>query len=134
VWSGSSAIAGVAAVRFQQFQHTRFAPAEAERLAELRLGAMEDRVHAELAVGKDRELVPELEGLVGEQPLRERLWAALLLALYRAGRQADALRAYQRARRSGRCASCRARLRWSPAVPGPRRRAGGAAGRLEAAD
>jgi Bacterial transcriptional activator domain len=42
--------------------------------------------------------VPELEGLVSQQPLRERLWAALLLALYRAGRQADALRAYQRAR------------------------------------
>jgi DNA-binding SARP family transcriptional activator len=84
---------------FQEFQHTGFAQAEAGRLAELRLGVIEDRVHAELAVGRDRELVAELEGLVGEQPLRERLWAALLLlALYRAGRQADALRAYQRAR------------------------------------
>jgi DNA-binding SARP family transcriptional activator/energy-coupling factor transporter ATP-binding protein EcfA2 len=83
---------------FQGFEHTGFARAEAERLAELRLGAIEDRVHAELAGGRDRELVPELEGLVGEQPLRERLWAALLLALYRAGRQADGLRAYQRAR------------------------------------
>jgi DNA-binding SARP family transcriptional activator len=83
---------------FQEFAHTSFAWAEAERLAELRLGAIEDRVHAELAVGRDRELVPELEGLVGAQPLRERLWAALLLGLYRAGRQADALRAYQRAR------------------------------------
>ena len=83
---------------FQEFQHTSFAQPEAERLAELRLGAIEDRLHAELAAGKDRELVPELEGLVAEQPLRERLWAALLLALYRAGRQADALRAYQRAR------------------------------------
>jgi WD40 repeat protein/DNA-binding SARP family transcriptional activator len=83
---------------FQEFQHISFARAETERLAELRLGAIEDRVHAELAAGKDRELVPELEGLVGEQPLRERLWAALLLALYRAGRQADALGAYRRAR------------------------------------
>jgi DNA-binding SARP family transcriptional activator len=83
---------------FQEFEPTGFARAEAERLAELRLGAIEDRVHAELAGGRDRELVPELEGLVDEQPLRERLWAALLLALYRAGRQADALRAYQRAR------------------------------------
>jgi DNA-binding SARP family transcriptional activator len=100
--------AGVAALRqalalwrgpaFQEFEHTSFGRAEAERLGELRLGAIEDRVHAELAGGKDRELVPELEGLVREQPLRERLWAALLLALYRAGRQADALRAYQRAR------------------------------------
>jgi DNA-binding SARP family transcriptional activator len=83
---------------FQEFEQTDFGRAEAERLAELRLGAIEDRVHVDLACGKDRELVPELEGLVGEQPLRERLWAGLLLALYRAGRQADALRAYQRAR------------------------------------
>jgi DNA-binding SARP family transcriptional activator len=83
---------------FQEFEPTGFARAEAGRLGELRLGATEDRVHAELAAGRDRELVPELEGLVGAQPLRERLWAALLLALYRAGRQADALRAYQRAR------------------------------------
>ena len=83
---------------FQEFQHTGFARVEAERLGELRLGAIEDRVHAELAGGKDRELVPELEGLVSQQPLRERLWAGLLLALYRSGRQADALRAYQRAR------------------------------------
>jgi hypothetical protein len=49
-------------------------------------------------LGRHRELVAELEGLVREQPLRERLWAQLLLALYRSGRQADALLAYQRAR------------------------------------
>jgi WD40 repeat protein/DNA-binding SARP family transcriptional activator len=83
---------------FQEFEDTGFARAEAGRLGELRLGAIEDRVHADLAAGRDRELVAELEGLVSQQPLRERLWAGLLLALYRAGRQADALRAYQRAR------------------------------------
>ena len=59
---------------------------------------MEDRIEADLRLGRHRELVAELEGLVREQPLRERLWAQLMLALYRSGRQADALLAYQRAR------------------------------------
>ena len=72
--------------------------AEADRLAELRLGAVEDRLEADLRLGRHRELVAELEGLVRDHPLRERLWAQLLLALYRSGRQADALLAYQRAR------------------------------------
>jgi WD40 repeat protein/DNA-binding SARP family transcriptional activator len=83
---------------FEEFLDTDVAVAEADRLAELRLVAQEDRIEADLRVGRHRELVAELEGLVRDQPLRERLWAQLMLALYRAGRQADALLAYQRAR------------------------------------
>jgi WD40 repeat protein/DNA-binding SARP family transcriptional activator len=67
-------------------------------LEERRLGAMEERIQADLAVGRHRELVGELEVLVAEYPLRERLWAQLMVALYRSGRQADALAAFQRAR------------------------------------
>jgi DNA-binding SARP family transcriptional activator len=83
---------------FEEFLDTDFGAAEADRLAELRLVALEDRNEADLRLGRHRELVAELEGLVREHPLRERLWAQLLIALYRAGRQADALLAYQRAR------------------------------------
>ena len=83
---------------FQEFLDADVAVAEADRLAELRLVALEDRLEADLRVGRHRELVAELEGLVRDHPLRERLWAQLLLALYRSGRQADALLAYQRAR------------------------------------
>jgi len=71
---------------------------EAIRLQELREAAIEARVDADLATGRHQELVPELERLVLEYPLRERLWGQLMLALYRAGRQADALRAFRRAR------------------------------------
>ncbi len=71
---------------------------EATRLDELRWGALEDRIDADLRSGRDVELVGELEQLVGEAPLRERLHGFLMLALYRAGRQAEALRAYQHAR------------------------------------
>jgi hypothetical protein len=83
---------------FGEFLDTDFGAAEADRLTELRLAAQEDRLEANLQLGRHRELVAELEGLVRDQPLRERLWAQLLLALYRSGRQADALLAYQRAR------------------------------------
>jgi WD40 repeat protein/DNA-binding SARP family transcriptional activator/type II secretory pathway predicted ATPase ExeA len=83
---------------YQEFLDTDLAVAEADRLAELRLVAMEDRIEADLRLGRHRELVAELEGLVRDHPLRERLWSQLLLALYRSGRQADALLAYQRAR------------------------------------
>jgi predicted ATPase/DNA-binding SARP family transcriptional activator len=72
--------------------------AEAMRLEEARLAAVEDHVAAELAIGRHRTLVAELSALVDEYPLRERLWEHLVLALYRCGRQAEALRAYQRAR------------------------------------
>jgi WD40 repeat protein/DNA-binding SARP family transcriptional activator len=74
-----------------------FALPEAVRLEELRLAALEDRIEADLAVGR-REVVGELEHLVARHPLRERLWGQLMLALYRSGRQADALRVFQRAR------------------------------------
>src|SRR5439155_11667765 len=76
-----------------------FAQAEIVRLEELRLAAFEDRIEADLALGRHGQLVGELEGLVGEHPLRERLRAQLMLALYRSARQADALAVYQRAER-----------------------------------
>ncbi len=69
------------------------------RMEQLRLEALETRMEADLAVGGHQAVVGELEGLAREYPLRERLWAELMLALYRSGRQADALRAYQEARR-----------------------------------
>jgi predicted ATPase/DNA-binding SARP family transcriptional activator len=71
---------------------------EALRLDELRIAALEDRIEADLALARHTELVPELRVLVQEQPLRERLWRQLVLALYRSGRQADALAAYREAR------------------------------------
>jgi predicted ATPase/DNA-binding SARP family transcriptional activator len=69
-----------------------------ERLQELRLLAVERRIEADLALGQAAEVVDELEALVREHPFRERLWNHLMLALYRVGRQADALAAYHRAR------------------------------------
>jgi DNA-binding SARP family transcriptional activator len=75
-----------------------FARAEAARLEELRLAALEWRVEAELGLGRHAELVGELEELIAREPFRERLWAQLMLALYRSGRQADALGAYRRLR------------------------------------
>ena len=81
------------------FAYEPFAHAEIARLEESRLAALEDRVDADLASGEQARLVGELEGLVREHPLRERLRSQLMLALYRSGRQADALEAYQHARR-----------------------------------
>jgi predicted ATPase/DNA-binding SARP family transcriptional activator len=72
--------------------------AEAARLEELRLVAVEERLAADLALGRHAEVVGELRGLVSEQRLRERCWALLMLALYRCGRQAEALAAYRQAR------------------------------------
>ena len=77
-----------------------FAATAVVRLEEQRLEALEQRIDADLALGRHASLVPELEALVAEQPYRERLRAQLMLALYRSGRQADALRAYQTARRT----------------------------------
>lgn len=72
---------------------------EIERLTQLRLAATEDWIEAELALARHAELVPELERLVARHPLRERLHMQAMLALYRSGRQADALDAYHRLRR-----------------------------------
>lgn len=71
---------------------------EIARLTELRLSALEARVQADLACGRHRSVVAEVEAMVAEHPLRERLWALWMLALYRVGRQADALAAYQQLR------------------------------------
>ena len=80
--------------------YERFAQDGAARLEELRLAAVEERVEADLRLGRHVELVAELEGLVREHPLRERLRAQHMLALYRSGRQADALESFRDARRS----------------------------------
>ena len=80
------------------YEASPFAAAEARRLDELRLGATEERLAAELALGRAAAVVPELERLVREHPMRERLWEMLVTALYRAERQGDALGAYDRAR------------------------------------
>ena len=71
---------------------------EAARLEERRLEVTEDRIEADLACGRHREVVGELELLTGLHPLRERLWGQRMIALYRSGRQAEALRAYQEVR------------------------------------
>jgi DNA-binding SARP family transcriptional activator/tetratricopeptide (TPR) repeat protein len=76
-----------------------FVDAQRDRLAESRVGVIEERVELDLALGHHGDLVSELRGLVAEHPLRERLQGLLMLALYRAGRQADALAAYRNARR-----------------------------------
>jgi DNA-binding SARP family transcriptional activator len=74
------------------------ARAEAARLEEARLAALEERVEADLACGRHGTLVAELDALTRAHPLRERLWAQRMVALYRSGRQAEALRAYQELR------------------------------------
>ncbi len=89
VWRGPP----LADLRFEAF-----AQPEIRRLEELRLAALEDRFDADLESGRYAELVAELEALVDEHPLRERLHRQLVVALYRAGRQAEALEAYRAAR------------------------------------
>jgi DNA-binding SARP family transcriptional activator/pimeloyl-ACP methyl ester carboxylesterase len=75
-----------------------FVSAEQARLEEHRLDVVESRVDAQLACGRHQETIAELEALTTQHPLRERFWFQRLLALYRAGRQADALRAYRELR------------------------------------
>ena len=89
LWRGSA---------YADFQDTLFGAAEAARLEEMRLAAVEARIDADLALGRHTEVIAELEGLVREHPLRERLWAQLMIAFYRGGRQSDALLAFRRAR------------------------------------
>jgi DNA-binding SARP family transcriptional activator/class 3 adenylate cyclase len=83
-----------------ELAHRRFAQAETARLEDLRLECLEQRIESDFTAGRAAELTGELEALVAEHPLRERLRAQLMLALYRAGRQADALAVYDDARRT----------------------------------
>src|SRR5688572_30196065 len=80
------------------FAYESFAQAEIARLEELRQAAVEARIDADLALGRHGELVGELEALVAAEPLRERQRGQLMLALYRSGRQADALAAFREGR------------------------------------
>ena len=81
------------------FTYEAFAQGEIARLEEARVAALEERIDADLALGRHDRLVPELELVAREHPLRERLCAQRMLALYRAGRQAEALQAYRDSRR-----------------------------------
>ncbi len=80
--------------------YASFAQDEIARLGELRLECLEERLEADLELGRHAEIVGELERLVSEHPLRERMRGQLMLALYRSGRQAEALAAYQDGRRA----------------------------------
>jgi predicted ATPase/DNA-binding SARP family transcriptional activator len=82
----------------EEFASAPFAPAAIHRLEELRLSALELRVEADLGAGRHAELIGELQGLTASHPWRERLHGQLMLALYRSGRQADALDAFRRVR------------------------------------
>src|SRR5439155_24431934 len=81
------------------FGFATFAQGGIVRLEEMKVGALEQRIQADLALGRHEALIGELQSLVRAHPLRERLRAHLMIALYRADRQAEALEAYQRARR-----------------------------------
>ena len=82
------------------FRDESFAAAEAARLEELRAVALEHRIEADMARGEHRAVTAELQRLVAQEPLREQLWSHLILALYRSGRQGDALAAYRDCRRT----------------------------------
>ena len=85
---------------FDDLAYEEFVQAAAVRLEELRLGAIEERIEADLRLGRHAEVAAELDALVRAHPLRERLRAQQMLALYRCRRQADALEAYREARRA----------------------------------
>jgi DNA-binding SARP family transcriptional activator len=89
VWRGAA---------LADFTYDDFARGEIERLQELRLATIEDRFDADLALGRHAELVAELRALVDEHPARERLRADLMLALYRSGRQAEAVEVFHAGR------------------------------------
>jgi predicted ATPase/DNA-binding SARP family transcriptional activator/peroxiredoxin len=89
LWRGSPLV---------EFAYERFAESEAASLEELRLGALEQLTEAKLALGRHAEVVGDLESLIAAHPYRERLRRQLMVALYRCGRQAEALQAYQQAR------------------------------------
>ncbi len=96
----SEALALWRGAAFADLQYVSFAQSEIARLEEARLAALEDRIDSDLVRGRHRGLVGELRTLVGEHPLRERPAAQLMLALYRSGRQAEALEVYQLIRRT----------------------------------
>ena len=79
---------------YGEFAYEEFARGEAERLEELRLVALEERIAAELALGHHGDVLPELQSLAAAHPMRERLQAQAMLALYRSGRQTEALDVY----------------------------------------
>jgi DNA-binding SARP family transcriptional activator len=83
---------------FAEFLAEPFARDAGARLEDTRLAALEERIEADLALGRHARLLPELEELVAHEPLRERPRAQLMLALYRSGRQADALELYRQTR------------------------------------
>ena len=83
---------------YGEFAYENFARHEAERLENLRWDAIEERIDAELGAGRHAELLSDLHGLAALEPLRERLQAQLMLALFRSGRQSEALEVYDRAR------------------------------------
>jgi WD40 repeat protein/DNA-binding SARP family transcriptional activator len=83
---------------YQEFRSTGFGASEGERLDEVRRTVVEDLLDARLGAGEDAHLVAELEAMVLDQPMRERRWGQLMFALYRSGRQAEALQAFTRAR------------------------------------
>ena len=85
---------------FADFTYDAFAQTTIARLEEQRLGALEERIEADLQLGRHAEIVAEVATLAQEHPLRERIRGAQMLALYRCGRQAEALAAYQEARRA----------------------------------
>jgi DNA-binding SARP family transcriptional activator/tetratricopeptide (TPR) repeat protein len=89
LWRGSA---------YSEVRDEPFARAEARRLEELLLAAIETRIDAEVTMGRHETLVGELETLTSEHPMRERLWSQRMLALYRSGRQAEALRVFQELR------------------------------------
>ncbi len=89
LWHGSA---------LADFAYEPFAVTESQRLMERRMEALELRINADLALARHAALIAELEGLVVEHPLRETLWVQLMTALYRSGRQAEALAAYGRVR------------------------------------
>ena len=84
---------------FADIAYERCVQADSARLQEQRLAALEERIEADLATGRHADIVGELETLISRYPLRERLRGQLMLALYRSARQAEALQAYQAARR-----------------------------------
>jgi WD40 repeat protein/DNA-binding SARP family transcriptional activator len=83
---------------YADWAEAAFAEAERRKLAEIRVTGVEGRLDADLALGRHAEIIPELEQLVVDEPLHEGWWSRLMLALYRAGRQGDALAAARRAR------------------------------------